>query len=308
MKAKNSYLLIGSTGFLGSSFAFLGAPDDVSVLPVTRQIFDFTNPENLSELEGVIEKNRPSAAIVTASIASPDEALKNPELSDLVNVTGTIRLFKFLKAAYVKPVFYSTDHVYDGQKGHYDESDSYCPVTLYGRQKVLAEESLKSQFSDYLILRTSKQVATRVDKKNILSEMLLKLLDDQEIRCATDHWIAPSFVEDIVPMTYAAIEQNLSGPFHVAPESEYSRIEIGRLLAGFLDERLSPEVSFEKLVKPCSIQDFKFLEVRPPKCTLNGSKLQNAVGHKMMDLREGISRTFEAIATQPAQFQSHNRT
>lgn len=316
MQSQKPHLLIGRTGFLGSSFALLAQQNPVEArghlkrsiglfVPVTRDIFDFTKPNDIVKLDKLATETGAKAAIITASVASPDEALKNPELSHAVNVTGTIKLFEYLKEKGVKPVFYSTDHVYDGQKGAYDETDAYCPVTLYGRQKVQAEEFLKAKFDDYLILRTSKQVATRIDKKNILSEMVLKLIAGEKIKCATDHWIAPSFVEDIVPMTYRAIEAGLKGPYHVAPEQTYTRIEIGNLIAGIMDETFKPKTSYKESVTPCSIRDFSFLEIRPPRCTLNGNKLRQALNYKMILLESGIRELLASMQGQQSQLLSH---
>lgn len=280
-------LVIGSTGFLGQNFKNLTPPSWAEPFFSNRKIvdlgLDFSN-----SLAAHLRENNYDSAIITAAIASPDECRKHPEFSHQVNVTGTTQLFKLLKEFGVKPVFFSTDHVYDGIKGAYDETDSYHPITMYGRQKVEAEIFLRENFSDYLILRTSKQVSTYIAPKNILSEMALKLKSGENIRCATDQWVAPAFVEDIVALTWKAIESKLSGPYHIAPAKEYSRLELGVICADQLD--------FDrKQVIPCSIKDFQFAEVRPPRCTLNGGKIVSALKYKMMSLEEGLQKLRPSI-------------
>ena len=111
--------------------------------------------------------------------------------------------------------------------------------------------------------------------------MALKLRAGLPIRCATDSWLTPAFVEDIVKVATGALQAGLSGVFHVAPEEQYSRLELGILVAETMD-------ASRELVEPCSIQDFGFAEVRPPRCTLNGAKLRGALGYGFTTVSEGL--------------------
>ena len=95
----------------------------------------------------------------------------------------------------------------------------------------------------------------RVDAKNTLSELALKLRAGQSIRCATDSWIAPAFVEDIVAITRQALQ--LKGIYHIAPARHYTRLELGLAIAESVG-------AAKDLVQPCSIKEFNFPEVRPP--------------------------------------------
>lgn len=272
-------LVFGSTGFLGETFFKKSSPN-LSAVP--RSQYDFTQPIP-AQLHSLLERSSGTAGLILTAISSPDECLRDPVVSQAVNVTGTMDLLKEYKRHAIKPVFFSSDHVFDGIKGNYREADAYGPITLYGRQKMQTETFIRENFSDFLILRTSKQVAMRVDSRNTLSEMALLLKAAKPIRCATDNWIAPSFVEDIRHMTLNAVKLGLSGIFHVAPNEEYSRLELGHHIADCLG------VTHE-LVHPCSILDFKFLEVRPPHCTLDGSHLRKTLDYKMTSLFDGLGQ------------------
>ncbi len=287
------YAVIGSTGFLGGTF-FEKSHSGVELIPVDRKTADLTKNFEL-HLSDFFKRNPVQAAIITSAISSPDECKANPELSHKVNVDGTIRLFKLLKGLGIKPVFFSTDHVYDGQKGNYNEGDPYSPVTVYGQQKTQAENFLREHFDEFLILRTSKQVSTRIDRKNILSEMTVRLLTGRTIRCATDHSIAPIFAEDVVTITLDAVRKGLSGPLHLAPPQTYTRLELGHAVADALS---TPRT----LVEPCSIHDFKFLETRPPFCTLDSSLLQKFLNPKFIDLKDGIARIVANRRVESARF------
>jgi dTDP-4-dehydrorhamnose reductase len=272
-------LIFGSTGFLGATF-FIDPPPEFIAVP--RQRFDFTKPIT-SEFREFLHNSEASSAIILSAISSPDECWRDPVGSDDVNTAGTIALCEELKKLGIKPVFFSTDHVFDGVRGQYHEGDRYNPITLYGRQKMATELHIRENFTDYLIMRTSKQVAMRMDKRNTLSESVQLLLQDKPIRCATDNWLSPAFVEEIVEMTMIALQSGLSGIYHIAPKPEYSRLELGRLIADAVG-------ADHTLVVPCSISDFNFPEVRPTRCTLDGSKLRMALQYKMMDIDVGLKR------------------
>jgi dTDP-4-dehydrorhamnose reductase len=270
-------LIFGVTGFLGRTFFTGPSP---GLIPVDRHRYDFSQGPT-RDFSNFLRASNATSAIVTAAVSSPDACLENPSRSEAVNVTGTLELFRQLKELRIKPVFFSTDHVFNGEQGNYREDDAYSPITLYGRQKVAAETFVRENFTDFLILRTSKQVAMRVDPQNSLSEMALKLRAGLPIRCATDNWLAPSFVEDIVKITTGALQAGLTGVFHVAPEQQVSRLELGFLVADCM-------AASRELVEACSMKDFNFPEVRPPRCTLDGSKLRAALGIAITPLTEGL--------------------
>jgi dTDP-4-dehydrorhamnose reductase len=277
-------LLIGSTGFLGQTFKDLNDP---RLVPLNRADLDLSGDFD-AQLAQLLEIHQPDTAIITAANSKPDACKLDPVGSRTVNVDGTIRLLQGLRRASVKPVFFSTDHVFNGQKGGYSEDDPYSSITVYGKQKVETETYVREHFRHYLIVRTSKQVAMRVDLRNNLSEMALKLKTGQPIRCASDSSLSPSFVEDIAAVTLKLLEKPTSGVYHVSSPRAYTRLELGQMTAKALGA--SPE-----LVQECSIEDFKFAEVRPPNCILDSSKLLKEIEFKLTPLEEGLTRLIEKL-------------
>lgn len=281
---KRKTLLIGSTGFLGQTFK-REFPD--RIIAVGRDHVDLTKDFE-PELQALIAEHNPDSAIITAAFSKPDVCKTDPEGSRAVNVTGTIKLLENLRRSSVKPVFFSTDHVFNGQKGHYKEDDPYSAVTVYGKQKVETEQYIRDHFRHSLILRTSKQVAMRVDPMNNLSEMALKLKAGQPIKCAFDSWLSPSFVEDIARVTMALLDKPASGIYHISSSRDYTRLELGEMVAQEMGVPM-------ELVQKCSIEDFKFAEIRPPKCILDGSKLERELGYAPTPLKDGIRRVLASI-------------
>jgi len=82
--------------------------------------------------------------------------VENLEKSKALNVDSIKRILNRLKEWEIKPIFASSEFVFDGKKGNYKETDEVNPILLYGKQKVAIEDYIQSQFKDYLIFRLAK--------------------------------------------------------------------------------------------------------------------------------------------------------
>ena len=103
-----------------------------------------------------------------------------------MNVEDIKRLILGLIELEIKPVFTSTDQVFDGTKGDYSESDSTNPLSTYGQQKVEIELFLSTLEKEYLLLRLSKIYGIDPDDGTFFSGWLNAIRQGLPIRCAVD--------------------------------------------------------------------------------------------------------------------------
>ena len=94
-------------------------------------------------------------AILLLADRNPNNCFKNREYTNLLNVTSIKKILNYLKKYNIKPVFISSDYVFDGKKGNYSEKDKPQPVITYGFQKLEVENYIQSNFEKYLIFRVS---------------------------------------------------------------------------------------------------------------------------------------------------------
>ena len=94
--------------------------------------------------------------IILSSITNPKICQENKNLSNNINVNYTKNLIDECINNNKKIIFFSSDYVFDGNKGNYSENDKPNPINLYGEQKLKIENYLKSQTKNYTILRISK--------------------------------------------------------------------------------------------------------------------------------------------------------
>src|SRR6185312_12100772 len=131
-------LLTGATGFLGLRLApGLAGPWRVVAASRTPSgpdgvALDLADPDSIRK---AFEKALPAAVVHGAAIASPDACERDPDMARRVNAEGTKVLAGLCGAAGARLILISTDLVFDGEKGRYDEDDAPNPLSVYGRVK-----------------------------------------------------------------------------------------------------------------------------------------------------------------------------
>ena len=113
--------------------------------------FDILGDKNI-----LPDLNKYQSVIILSAISSPNICQQNPDYSNKINVDATIDLIKFISEFNLKIIFFSTEFIYDGKKGNYDENDIPNPINLYGQQKLKVENFILKNFKNFSILRIAK--------------------------------------------------------------------------------------------------------------------------------------------------------
>ena len=205
-----------------------------------------------------------SHALVVYAETGLDTCKRDVERSNEINVLSTKRVIDDLAAAGIKPIFLSSEYVFDGKKGCYSEQDSPSPTTVYGRQKLEIEKYLAENCIDYVVLRLAKVYGTDPQDGTILSQWLQQVKNGEEIRCADDQFFSPVHVDDVVGLAEAVVRHGLNGVFNTSGPERTGRLE---MLETFLDH-----LGATANVTPCNIKDFNFLDDRPRDLSMTPEK------------------------------------
>src|SRR5690606_20452114 len=102
----------------------------------------------------IVKKHLPDAIINTAAMTNVDQCESEKEACDKLNIDAV----KFLnQAAEEVGAFFlhlSTDFIFSGEEGPYDEAGVPAPVNYYGESKLLGEEVVLNSKADWAIART----------------------------------------------------------------------------------------------------------------------------------------------------------
>jgi dTDP-4-dehydrorhamnose reductase len=195
------------------------------VRPVVRADFDLVD---FASVHREFQKDRPQLVIHCAAISTPLAAEKDPRLARRVNIEVT----KFLEelAAEISFVFFSTDLVFDGQKGNYNEMDAPNPLHLYGETKLVAEEIVLKN-PRHLVVRTTINGGVSPSGKRAFNEQLRRSLRDagQGMQLFTDEFRCPIPAVETARAVWELVEKKCAGIYHVAGAEKLSRLQIGEL-------------------------------------------------------------------------------
>lgn len=269
-------LIIGSNGFLGSTFV----SSMKSAIGMDRSDLDLSKPISLSTFDR-IQAGDYQYIVLCAAITDIEKCFRERQLSERINVTGTRELLDIIKRVGAVPVFFSSDYVFADRSSPPREDAPRRPETLYGKQKVAIEQYLEDSFDRYLIFRTSKLLSMTEHPRNILYQVIRDLRASKPIRAFQDQWFNPVFVEDIARVVDAACDHSLNGTYHLGTRRIFARDEMTRLLAASLGYDPS-------CVQSIKLSDIQFSEARPNHNTLDCGKIENELGFRFTELEDAI--------------------
>ena len=112
------------------------------------------NVVNESQLVAYLADKSISLLIHAAAFTSPPLVDKAPDKALDVNIIGTVNIVKFCLAHQIKLMYISTDYVFNGEKGLYQETDPVHPINKYAWSKLGGECAVR-MYDNALIVRTS---------------------------------------------------------------------------------------------------------------------------------------------------------
>ena len=164
---KKKILIIGATGMLGNGiFSQLTKKRDLDVYGTVRYLGEAQkflpeklipkiqpniDVENIESLIKVFEKIKPHIVINCVGLIKQIMGSSDYQLAIYLNSFLPHRLAQLCQIFKVRLIHFSTDCVFSGQKGNYQEKDYADAPDLYGRTKYLGEVD----YGNALTIRTS---------------------------------------------------------------------------------------------------------------------------------------------------------
>ena len=242
----------GGSGLLGSEIVRRAhASDRVTSVVATlrRQAPPATDPRRVTWLdvdlahagamERAIQAARPDAVVHTAVSAEPSDFAS-------VIVRGSLETARAACGVGARFIHLSSDMVFDGERGPYDEDATPAPITAYGRAKAEAERAVRDAHPGAFIVRTSllyrleppdQRTAAWVD--DLRAGRGYPLFTD-EVRCPA---AAGDLAEALLALVTSpgaeakeAAEATVAPPrvLHLAGPEPITRYELGRALLAVL--------------------------------------------------------------------------
>jgi dTDP-4-dehydrorhamnose reductase len=237
---------------------------------------------DLCDLGGVtraFQSERPELIIHCAAISQSPACDADPERAWRINVEATAHLAGL--ALQSQFIFFSTDLVFDGALGHYDESSTPNPLSVYGRSKVAAENLVLAN-PKHTVVRTSLTAGNSPTADRSVNEQLcLAWGRGQKTRLFTDEYRCPIGAPLTARAVWELADLGRAGVYHVAGAQRLSRFEIGRLIAA-RHPKPAPQI------EPASLREYRG-SPRAPDTSLNCGKVQQLLSFRLPGFEEWLA-------------------
>ncbi len=288
--------IIGGSGLVGGYLTrvFKEAQGYKKVVPTTHSIqrerfypLDITLPE---QMEKFFLKYHPDVVIFAAAMTHVDRCEEEKELCLKSNVEAVKDSIRFLKKSgkFFQFVFFSTEYIFDGENGPYPETASANPLSVYGTSKWLAEEFIRREVENYLIIRITGAYGLESAQKNFFYTVRRHLTQNKMLRVPNDQISSPTYAGYIARTVRYLVERGEKGTFHVTGNTRISRSDFARAIA----ERFGWDL---KWIEPVATADLEQKAKRPLNAGLIPSK--TAGMNPIPTLQESLDEFYQEYKT-----------
>jgi dTDP-4-dehydrorhamnose reductase len=283
-------LVTGVSGFLGRHVA-LRLRDRHRVVGTYRQhavTLDgcATRPLDIAEREEVAALCRvfqPDVVVHTIALSDVDRCERDPDMADRVNVHGTAHVAQAAVEVGARLIYISTDQVYDGSNGDYNETDPPRPLMIYGHTKLEGERRAAAICSDVVILRLALMYGwgTAI-RATFIDWMLTRLHAGKEVPLFIDQYRTPLYVVQGAEVIGRLIEApEIRGVFNLGGGERLDRYAFGLKLCEVFELP-------KQYLKPIEMAVVGSTTPRPPDCSLNSAKISSLLHCRPLTVAEGL--------------------
>ena len=245
------------------------------IVPLSRahlELADFT------AVRRTFQSRRPRLVIHCAALSRSPACQADPPLARKLNVEVTAFLAEL--AADIPFIFFSSDLVFDGRQGNYDESASPNPLSVYAETKVAAEQIVLAN-PRHTVVRTSLNGGISPSGKRGFNEELRNAWQaGRTLKLFTDEYRSPIPARATARAVWQLAAKDRPGLYHLAGRERLSRWGIGELMAARWPQ-LNPRI------ERCSLSDYSGAP-RSPDTSLNSAKIQKLLGSPLPGLTQWL--------------------
>lgn len=289
---KGKILITGSNGLLGQAIIsiftresdfelVLSSVEETSNINLNYKYIqlDITSKEQVKK---TVADTAPDLIINCAAFTDVDGCETERVLSWKLNVDAVKHLIIAARPNNVKIVHFSTDYIFDGKNGPYDELATPNPVSFYGRSKLAAENALISSGIRYSIIRTMVLfgIGSKV-KTNFATWLVNKLSAGERINIVDDQIGNSTIVDDLAYGTLKLIEAEKEGIYNIAGKDIESRLEFTYKLCDVFGYK-------KDLINVIKTKDLNQPAQRPLNSGLITLKVQSELGFEPMTTVESL--------------------
>jgi dTDP-4-dehydrorhamnose reductase len=245
---------------------------------------DVTDP---AACRRALDRFRPTLVIHCAAYTAVDRAESDPAKAHAVNGEGTRNVARACRERGVPMAAFGTDYVFDGALSRpYREDDAVNPLSVYGKSKRAAEEALREEGVDHLLVRT--QWVFGPGGRNFILSILDKARRGETLRVASDQTGCPTSAKDLAEAVWKLLDAGARGTVHFSSEGETTWFGLARFVLG----RTGPPGA---VLLPARTRDLPYPAPRPPYSVLSKERYREITGESPRHWEGAVGEYLETI-------------
>jgi dTDP-4-dehydrorhamnose reductase len=266
IRLKDRVAIFGSSGQLGTDLVEVFQNSKrFDVVPITHETADCTNAE---AVRNVLLAIRPQMVINCASYVRVDACEDHPEEAFRVNAVGAFNVVRGCAELNAFCIYVSTDYVFDGSKPTpYIESDSTCPVNVYGASKLAGEYLVRQAAPRWLIVRMASlfgKTGARGKGGNFVETILKRAKAGEPLTIVNDVRMSPTYTRDAATALVGLVEAGTDGIVHLSNDGACTWYEFAKQILDLTGVRGS--------IDPVSSKEYPLPARRPKNSALQSDR------------------------------------
>jgi dTDP-4-dehydrorhamnose reductase len=226
----------------------------------------------------------PESVIHCASMTEVDACEREPALAFAANVEATAFVARASRRAGAHLVHVSTDYVFDGDAGPYDEEALPNPRGAYSLTKHMGEQAARVLAPGCAIARTAVVYGWPpvVGRLNFGAWLVGTLEKGEPVRLFEDQFVSPSYAQSVAAMVAELGLRRLGGVWNTCGAEVVNRVEFGRAVCEVF--------GFEpRLLVPTKLAELKLPAPRPLRSGLRVDKARRELHARPLGLAESLA-------------------
>jgi dTDP-4-dehydrorhamnose reductase len=289
LNKKKSILVVGM-GFLGKNIVQIGKESEYEINGTHLNSINNSitlDVRNIKNIESVFNKINPDYVINCAVNGQIDYLEKHKELAMEINAEGALNVAKICKENKTKMIFVSTDSVFDGKKGNYNEKDEPNPLNIYAESKLKGEKYVSKTLSEHVIARTNFYGLDE-NSTYFLNWVLKSLKNKQKMIGFEDVIFSPLDITTLSKMLIELLEKKYSGVIHLSSGTPITKYD-------FILKIVKKLGYTKNCVSKGKLSDINLEAKRPKNTSLNNSKANEILEIPPLDLSKWLEQNKEKI-------------
>jgi dTDP-4-dehydrorhamnose reductase len=202
---------------------------------------------------------RPRYVLHAGALTDVDASERDPDLAWRANAEGTAEVARACRTLGARLVALSTDHVFDGTAGPYDEDAVPNPHGAYARSKRCGEEAALLLAPDVAVARVAVVYGGRLGTRATYAEQVVeKLSRGEPVRAFFDQRVSTTLASaGAARCLELLLATDFRGVLHLSDATVVDRVELARRIAtrfGLQGEILQIRTADANLLAPRPLQ------------------------------------------------------